>query len=167
MPPTTRRLALAGLLLVCASPARSQVPATRLDSLFDRREASIPMRDGVQLFTVILTPRNAGTPLPIILSRTPYGTSGWGGTSGILYGFQELIRDGYIFVFQDIRGRNRSQGTFVMNRPACTTRGPGCLDEATDTWDTIEWLLRNVPGNNGRVGQLGISYPGYLTNATA
>jgi hypothetical protein len=167
MPPTRRGFALTGLLLACASPAPSQVPATRLDSLFDRREARIPMRDLAELFTVILTPRGATTPLPIILSRTPYGTSGWGGTFGILYGFQQLIRDGYIFVFQDIRGRNRSQGTFVMNRPACATRGPGCLDEATDTWDTIEWLLRNVPDNNGRVGQLGISYPGYLTNASA
>jgi len=146
--------------------------ASTLDDLFTRQEMHISMRDGVDLFTVILTPRDRGPePLPFLLSRTPYGTAGWGGTSRILYGFQELIREGYIFVFQDIRGRYDSEGTFVMNRPPClsgTEVGPdGCIDEASDTFDTVEWLLKNVPDNNGRVGQLGISYPGYLVNATA
>jgi putative CocE/NonD family hydrolase len=155
-------------LLAGAVPATAQSAADSLDSLFTRREAMIPMRDGPRLFTVILTPRRrTADSLPFILSRTPYGTDGWGGTQGIAYGFQELIRDGYIFVFQDIRGRYRSEGKFVMNRPACARRGEGCSDEATDTWDTIAWLVRNVPGNNGRVGQLGISYPGFLTNASA
>lgn len=126
------------------------------------------MRDGVHLFTVILTPKNAGSEaLPFILSRTPYGTDGWGGTDGILYGFRDLIKEGYIFVFQDIRGRYESEGEFVMNRAACVVRDAACLDEASDTYDTVEWLLANVPNNNGRVGQLGISYPGYLVNATA
>ncbi len=158
------------LVLLCASSrpvAAQSTGEVQLSRLFDRREVRIPMRDGVELFTVILAPKRADDPLPFILSRTPYGTAGWGGTSGIEYGFQELIEEGYIFVFQDIRGRFQSQGTFVMNRPACAQRGPGCVDEATDTWDTVEWLLDNVPDNNGRVGQLGISYPGWLANATA
>jgi uncharacterized protein len=161
-------LALAALSLWIPATVAAQEETTRLDSLFLRREALIPMRDGVQLFTVVLTPKQppAG-PLPIILSRTPYGTSGWGGTDKLEYGFQDLIRDGYIFVLQDIRGRYKSQGTFVMNRAPCPRRGAACSDEATDTWDTIEWLLANVPGNNGRVGQLGISYPGWLTNASS
>jgi len=168
---TARTILKASLVLgalAVGTGATAQTPRNALDSVFVRREARIPMRDGVMLFTVILTPRvTPGAPLPIILSRTPYGTSNWGGTFGILYGFQELIKDGYLFVFQDIRGRYQSQGTFAMNRAPCVPRRAGCLDEATDTWDTIEWLLRNVPGNNGRVGQLGISYPGWLTNASA
>ncbi|MGE0353555.1 MAG: CocE/NonD family hydrolase [Gemmatimonadales bacterium] len=165
----TSRWLIVALLLASAGPVAAQAPTgdALLARRFDRREVRIPMRDGVELFTVILTPKQADGPLPFILSRTPYGTAGWGGTSRIEYGFQELIKEGYIFVFQDIRGRFQSQGTFVMNRPACLRRGPGCVDEATDTWDTVEWLLHNVPNNNGRVGQLGISYPGWLTNATA
>ena len=169
MSATSRRL-FALVFFGLAAPAAliAQAKVVPLDSLFTRTEAMIPMRDGAQLFTVILTPkRRTAEPLPIILSRTPYGTSSWGGTAGMEYGFQELIHEGYIFVLQDIRGRNKSQGTFVMNRAPCQRRGEGCLDEATDTWDTIEWLVANVPGNNGRVGQLGISYPGWLTNASA
>ena len=168
MTPLRRILALTALAAATPLTLAAQAAPSPVDSLFTRREAMIPMRDGAQLFTVILAPRQRpAEPLPIILSRTPYGTGGWGGTLGIAYGFRELIREGYIFVFQDIRGRYRSQGTFVMSRPPCARRGPGCVDEATDTWDTITWLLANVPGNNGRVGQLGISYPGWTTNASA
>ena len=166
---TVRITFVLGLLAVSAPlSARAQGAVAPLDSLFARREAMVPMRDGAQLFTVILTPRRTGAePLPFILSRTPYGTTGWGGTSGLQYGFAELIKDGYTFVLQDIRGRFKSQGSFVRNRAPCAKRGAGCIDEATDTWDTIAWLLTNVPGNNGRVGQLGISYPGWLANASA
>ena len=164
---TTGWLAFAILAVSCARAPATPGEADDLSRHFDRREVRIPMRDGVELFTVILTPKGQGEPLPFILSRTPYGTAGWGGTYKIGYGFRELMKDGYIFVFQDIRGRFQSGGTFVMSRPACLARGPGCVDEATDTWDTVEWLLANVPNNNGRVGQLGISYPGWTTNATA
>ena len=157
-------LAVGLLLVAAASPAGGQAGPERLTDRFDRRDVRIPMRDGVELFTSIFTPRAAAESLPFILLRTPYGVRDGELRLG---GVRELVRDGYIFVFQDIRGRYGSQGTFVMNRPPCAVRGPGCLDEATDTWDTIDWLLRNVPRNNGRVGQLGISYPGWLTNATA
>ena len=153
--------------IVSCAPS-STATATRIEDVFDRQDVRIPMRDGVNLFTVILTPKDrTGGPLPFLLSRTPYGTDGWGGTEGILYGFRDLIRDGYIFVFQDIRGRYQSEGEFVMNRAACAVRTDTCVDEASDTYDTVEWLLANVPDNNGRVGQLGISYPGYLVNTTA
>jgi uncharacterized protein len=140
--------------------------ARQVDSLFDRREVMIPGRDGTKLFTVILTPKGGGKPLPILLMRTPYGArkgaSGAGGAAT-----DALRADGYHFVFQDIRGRYQSDGTFVMNRPPCPQRGPGCVDESTDTWDAIEWLVKNVPRNNGRVGALGISYPGWLTDMAA
>ena len=159
-----RCLAIALLLAVATSPILAQAGSERLTDRFERRDVRIPMRDGVQLFTSIFTPRSTTEALPFILLRTPYGVSDGEVRLG---GVRELVRDGYIFVFQDIRGRYGSQGTFVMNRPPCAVRGPGCIDEATDTWDTIDWLLRNVPGNNGRVGQLGISYPGWLTNASA
>lgn len=162
-------LALIVLFTACSSDDPIVLDTEpEIEAVFDRTEAKIEMRDGTHLFTVILTPKNQGSEaLPFILSRTPYGTAGWGGTSGMMYGFRELIKEGYIFVLQDIRGRYESEGEFIMNRAACEVRDDSCIDEASDTHDTVEWLLANVPGNNGRVGQLGISYPGYLTNATA
>ncbi len=155
------------LVLAGGAPAfPSQQAGSELDRLFERREVMIPMRDGVRLFTVVLTPKGAGAaPLPILLSRTPYGTDGWGGTEDVPLAFRELIEDGYVFAFQDIRGQHQSEGTFVMNRPPRDRRDEKSIDEATDTWDTIEWLLQNVANVNGRVGMLGISYPGFLVNA--
>jgi putative CocE/NonD family hydrolase len=153
------------LLVLSAAPVCAQVPNPALDSLFDRREARIPMRDGVHLFTVILTPKRQSGPLPVLMSRTPYGTGGWGGTFHIDVGFRELIADGYVFIFQDIRGQHASEGEFIMNRPSRDRRVATSVDEATDTWDTIDWVLKNVPNTLPRVGMLGISYPGFLVNA--
>ena len=150
-----------------AIPQLAGAQSLNVDSAFTRREVHIPMRDGVTLFTVILTPRTASGALPIILSRTPYGTNGWGGTANIGYGFKELIQEGYIFAFQDIRGRFQSGGTFEMNRPLRDTKNPRSVDETTDTWDTIDWLVKQLPHNNGRVGMVGISYPGWLANMAA
>jgi uncharacterized protein len=128
---------------------------------FEAREVMIPMRDGIKLHTLIFTPQTTATPLPILLNRTPYGIAG---SAGRLRGtMKELADDGYIFVFQDIRGRFGSEGTFVMMRPARDRRDPQSIDEATDAFDTVEWLVANVPGNNGRAGQLGVSYDGWLT----
>jgi putative CocE/NonD family hydrolase len=121
---------------------------------FDRRTVMIPMRDGVRLFTVIAAPQAASEPLPILLERTPYGTN--------VRPDPSLVADEYIFVSQDIRGRNRSEGAFVMNRPARDPRDSSAVDETTDAYDTVEWLIHNVPDNNGRVGVTGISYPGWL-----
>ena len=160
---TVRTLVLFAVLL--APRANAQRAASALDTLFDRREERITMRDGIHLFTVILMPRHQSGALPILMSRTPYGTNGWGGTAGIDVGFRELIADGYVFVFQDIRGQHQSEGEFIMNRPPRDRRIKASVDEATDTWDTIEWVLKNVPNTNRRVGMLGISYPGFLVNA--
>ena len=116
------------------------------------------MRDGTRLFAVVLTPEGRAGPLPIILHRTPYGTAD---AIGYVQAARELVESGYIFVLQDIRGRYRSEGSFVMTRPPAAAGG---VDESTDTWDTIDWLVKNVPGNNGRVGIYGVSYDGWLTD---
>jgi len=139
------------------APGAAQAPAD-----FDVTEAMVPMRDGVRLFTVILTPKAAAESLPILILRTPYGTRGWAETPRFMDAFKELIADGYVFVIQDIRGRYRSEGQFIMNRPLHDPTDPKGVDESTDTYDTIDWLVQHVPGNNGRVGVLGISYPGWL-----
>jgi len=127
-------------------------------------EAMIPARDGVLLHTVIFRPKDSdtsGPPLPFLMTRTPYGVDG---TSeiGVKLGKQELATSGYIFVFQDIRGRYESGGQFVMNRPIVEHKSKSDVDETTDTRDSIDWLLKNVPNNNGKVGVLGVSYPGFL-----
>src|SRR6201987_5896324 len=130
-----------------------------LAKLLDKREVMIPMRDGVKLHTEIYTPKDAKEPLPMLLDRTPHGISAPDkGMSNGLYRYSEMFTDGYIFVFQDIRGRFGSEGKFEMLHTAPDDKG---VDESTDTYDTIEWLIKNVP-NNGRVGMNGISYPGYL-----
>jgi len=156
------------LLLGVAAPVRTEAqqaaPAAQ-SAQWERREAMVPMRDGVRLFTVVMIPRGATAPLPILLQRTPYGAGGWRETDAAPGGLRELAADGYVFAFQDIRGRNRSEGQFLMNwplRPAGVTAG---TDEATDAYDAVDWLVRNVPNNNGRVGIFGVSYPGWLAEA--
>jgi len=133
------------------SPARS----------FEVTEVMVPARDGVGLHTRVFVPKDRTRPLPFLMMRTPYGIAG--AERYFTTYMKDLAEDGYIFVFQDIRGRFGSEGTFVMQRPARDPLDTEALDEGTDTWDTIEWLLENVPGNNGRVGMLGISYPGWTT----
>ena len=135
---------------------------------FDRREAMIPMRDGVKLFTIILIPR-IKEPMPIMLTRTPYGAStrvppekGSRLESILPVGDDIFAEAHYIRVFQDIRGKHRSEGNYVMNLPLRGPLNPGSADHSTDTFDTIEWLLKNVPENNGRVGMIGTSYDGFL-----
>jgi hypothetical protein len=128
---------------------------------FERREEMIKTRDGVRLHTLIFTPKNHAGPLPIMMSRTPYGI-GQANSDGINRRYNDLVKDGYIFVLQDIRGRFTSEGQFLMNRPMRTQKDPKGVDESTDTYDTIDWLIKNVPGNNGKVGILGVSYDGWL-----
>ena len=129
-----------------------------------RSEVMIPMRDGVTLHTVIVRPvgsDKSGEALPFLMTRTPYGVDGYSDVAAKL-GTPELATSGYIFVQQDIRGRYESGGQFVMNRPIVAHTTKNDVDETTDTNDTIDWLLKNVPNNDGRVGVLGISYPGFL-----
>ena len=110
----------------------------------------IPMRDGVKLHAVILKPAESPAPLPFLMQRTPYGVDGT--TRGAFFAQRpELARDGYIYVAEDIRGRYKSEGEFVMMRPLADHQDRKAIDESTDTYDTVAWLLANVPGNNGRV----------------
>ncbi len=128
---------------------------------YRRSEVMIPMRDGVKLHTVILKPADISAPLPFLIQRTPYGVDGT--SRGSFFGGRpELARDGYIYVAQDIRGRFKSEGEFVMSRPEVDHHDPRAVDESTDTYDTVDWLLKNIAGNNGRAGFIGTSYPGFL-----
>lgn len=139
----------------------SAAPAKDTRTPYQRTKAMIPMRDGVKLFTVILAPENQSAPLPILMNRTPYGVKAW--SSGrVNAASAELAKEEYIFVFQDIRGKYDSEGEFVMNRPSRDRRDAKSIDESTDTFDTIEYLIKNVPKNNNRVGIYGVSYDGWL-----
>jgi len=155
-----RALALGLTAAVLPAALRAQQPSPLADR-FTVTDTMIPMRDGVRLHTKILVPTDQSGPLPIIMKRTPYGIDHWQGNFTTY--LKDLADDGYIFVFQDIRGRYRSEGTFVMQRPARAAGDTTAIDEGTDTYDTIEWLMHHVPGNNGRVGMLGISYDGWTT----
>jgi hypothetical protein len=153
-----RLIGAATLLLV--APA---LTAQQADSVFNSRTEMIPMRDGIKLHTRIFTPRNATGPLPILMVRTPYGIDGYS-SARVAGSYPELMGDGYIFVFQDSRGKFKSEGEFVMMRaPRANKNDPKSVDEGSDAWDTTDWLVKNVPNNNGRVGIFGISYPGLLT----
>ncbi len=128
---------------------------------FVMTDTMIPMRDGVRLHTKILRPQAQSGPLPLVMKRTPYGIENW--QANFTTYLKDLADEGYIFVLQDIRGRYRSEGTFVMQRPARSPGDTSGIDEGTDTYDSIDWLVKNVPNNNGRVGILGISYDGWTT----
>jgi hypothetical protein len=157
------------LAFVCAAvvlvPAFYAAPQTRVDyaAVFEKSEAMIPMRDGVKLHTEIYSPKNASVEVPILMVRTPYGiASPDKGVSNMLYRYGDMVADGYIFVFQDIRGRHGSEGKFVMLRPIHDAKDGKGVDESADTYDTIDWLVKNVAHNNGRVGMDGTSYDGFL-----
>ena len=129
---------------------------------YQQIDAMIPMRDGVSLQTVVFVPRDARAPLPILLQRTPYDVPKDELTllSPNLVG---LRADGYIFAFQNLRGRFGSEGTFVMIRPPRDRADPKAIDESTDAYDTVDWLVHHVPGTSGRVGIWGTSYAGWTT----
>jgi len=152
------------------TPAIFQSSTLGMD--FERREVMIPMRDGVKLHTVILVPRGAKHE-GLLLTRTPYSanvltmntpsvhlaTSLWGYDNAT----EPIVEGGYIRVVQDIRGKYGSEGDYVMNRPIHGPLNPTPVDESTDTYDTIDWLVKNIPETNGKVGVLGISYDGFLS----
>jgi hypothetical protein len=178
---------LAALLLVTPSTAQSVTPTDAYRALpseipekfepvtdsFDyiRRDVMIPMRDGVKLHTVILVPKGAKG-APVLLTRTPYNATELTSHAQsahlgpILDGYDNatdvIVEGGYIRVVQDVRGKYGSEGDYVMNRPLRGPQNPTPVDHATDTYDTIEWLVKNIPESNGKVGILGISYDGFL-----
>ena len=175
------RYLLAALLAAAAPAAQAQAPTRAQDSTFVRQhytklDRQVTMRDGVKLYTVIYVPKDASaaTQYPFLMTRTPYSAGPYGEQKYRTRGpgpSRELSQEQYIFVYQDVRGRYMSEGQFEEMTPALPV---GALatgsqstphDESTDTFDTIEWLLKNVPGNNGRVGMMGISYPGFYASA--
>jgi len=153
----------------------SEIPAkfapTNAGFDYTKRDVMIPMRDGVKLHTVILIPKGAKQ-APILLTRTPYDADKLTGHAAsahlgpILNGYDNaldvILEGGYLRVVQDVRGKHGSEGDYVVNRPLRGPQNPTPVDHATDTWDTIDWLVKNVPESNGRVGILGISYDGFL-----
>jgi putative CocE/NonD family hydrolase len=152
------------IVVAAGACAQDSQPPAYKGPEYVRTEAMIPMRDGVKLHTVILRPADSettGPALPILMSRTPYGVAGYSARI-VEYGKPELAVSGYIFVAQDIRGRYVSEGQFVMNRPVVAHKSKKDVDETTDTRDTIDWLLKNEKNNSGKVGVMGISYPGFL-----
>ncbi|MRI88983.1 CocE/NonD family hydrolase [Aggregicoccus sp. 17bor-14] len=179
--------ALALLALLALSPALAQTPSAKpppppygvsaertayIRSHYTKFEYRVPMRDGTRLFTAVYVPSDAGPArrYPFLLNRTPYSVAPYGADRyptrlGPTAAYEQ---EGFIFVFQDVRGAHMSEGTFVNMRPHEPGKsGARGVDESSDTYDTIAWLLRNVPNNNGRAGQWGISYPGFYTSAGA
>ncbi|MDX2130052.1 MAG: CocE/NonD family hydrolase [Chloroherpetonaceae bacterium] len=150
----------------------SSLFAQNADSLFIRqnyfkREVMIPMRDGARLFTAIYLPRDSAKTYPIIMSRTPYSCAPYGEANyPTSLRPTELLREGYIYVFQDVRGRWMSEGEFVDVRPNIAGNSTKDIDESSDTYDSIEWLINNISYTNKRVGIWGISYPGFYASAS-
>src|SRR5690349_10456202 len=172
-------LVIIAILSISTLVAAQSLPSERPDKFeptyegfdYTRREVMIPMRDGVKLHTVILVPKGARS-APILLTRTPYNATALTSHTNSshlgpsLEGYDNatdvIVEGGYIRVVQDIRGKYGSEGDYVMNRPLHGPQNPTNVDHATDTYDTIDWLVKNIPETNGKVGILGISYDGFL-----
>jgi len=135
---------------------------------YDKVEQYISMRDGTRLFTSIYSPKDKSKKYPILLNRTPYTVAPYGEEKfkASLGNFPEMMKKGYIFVYQDVRGKWMSEGTFEDIRPTKTKENKNNIDESTDTYDTIDWLVKNLKGNNGKVGIYGISYPGFYSTVS-
>lgn len=155
-------LLFAGVLNVCFAQA---------DSIgsYIKTSVMIPMRDGVKLHTVIFSPVGAKHDLPVLLQRTPYGANGSEAPDDTTLNVQVfgpylgiMLKEGYFLVSQDIRGKYKSEGEMEIHQPLIHATQKGAVDESTDTWDTVDWLMKNLKGNNGKAGILGISYGGWL-----
>jgi putative CocE/NonD family hydrolase len=174
---------LLAAMCLCGAPARGEDPPAAAGADggdipakfeaakdlydFDKREVMIPMRDGVKLFTVLIVPKGASR-APIILDRTPYSAAKFTARAASPHAavalpsaYGELAEAGYIVVAQDVRGKYKSEGSYIMNRPLSGPLNPSGVDHATDAYDTIDWLVKNVPESNGRVGTMGTSYDGF------
>jgi putative CocE/NonD family hydrolase len=171
-------LALAAVLACLALPATpaaaEEAPgplAAFIRETYTKYEQRVPMRDGTKLFTAVYVPKDAGPArrYPVLMLRTPYSVAPYGidAYPDSLGPSEAVARDKFIFALQDVRGRMMSEGTFVDVRPFLPTKGPKDVDESTDAFDTIDWLVKNVPYNNGKVGTWGISYPGFYAAMAA
>jgi len=167
LPRNTLPVLLLILCAVCSFAAENEKPVFDVHEHYSKFEYRIPMRDGVKLFTAVYVPKDQSQPWPFLLNRTPYSVAPYGEDNyPARLAPLELMSAGYIFVAQDVRGRNMSEGVFIEETPYKENKGPRDVDETTDMHDTIEWLLKNVPNNNGNVGIWGISYPGFYTAAS-
>ncbi len=136
---------------------------------YTKQECRIPMRDGVRLFTAIYMPKDTSEQYPILMRRTPYSCSPYGENRyhNMIGPSREIMLEGYIVVYQDVRGCYMSEGEFVNMTPHIPEKkGDRDVDESSDTYDTIEWLVNNIPNSNGRVGLWGVSYPGFYAAAS-
>lgn len=141
-------------------------PPSNVQVLYTKREVKIPMRDGLSLFTAIYTPKDNSKHYPLMMERTPYGVGPYGEDQfpWRLGPSKKLMEEGFIFVYQDVRGRMMSEGTFIEMTPHKGNKGPRDVDESTDTFDTVDWLVKNL-ATNGKVGLWGVSYPGFYAAA--
>src|SRR4029434_3050494 len=160
-------VALCLLSLAAQTDARQSSPSNVKDH-YMKSEHRITMRDGVKLYTIVYSPKDASQKYPILMTRTPYSAGPYGADAHhrSLGPSAAFMREGYIFVYQDVRGTFMSEGEFEDVRPHNPNKkSPKDIDESSDTYDTIEWLVKNVPNNNGRVGAWGISYPGFYVSS--
>jgi len=168
MTPHQRRLAFLALTCLFLAPAEAIAQGLeQVKAQYTKYEHRIPMRDGKKLFTAVYVPKDDAQRYPILLKRTPYDVKPYGADQykADLGPSPFFAKAGYIFVYQDVRGRWMSDGDYVHVRPQNPARKGQDIDESTDTYDTIEWLVKNVPNHNGKVGMYGISYPGFYTAA--
>jgi putative CocE/NonD family hydrolase len=171
--PTRKCLCLALFIAVATFPLAAQNKAEEPEfdakAHYTKYEYRIPMRDGVHLFTSVYVPKDSSRNYPFLINRTPYSVGPYGEDEyrRQLGPSQDFDKAGYIFVFQDVRGRYMSEGTFVEMRPHIDNKkSKQDVDDSSDLYDTIDWLLKNVPNNNGNAGIWGISYPGFYTSAS-
>ncbi|MEO8520454.1 MAG: CocE/NonD family hydrolase, partial [Acidobacteriota bacterium] len=159
-----------GALAQAPPPPQTSAPSglDQVRAAYTKYEDMVPMRDGIRLFTSIYSPKDAARTYPILITRTPYSVAPYGVDNyrDSLGPSEEFQKDGFIFVYQDARGRYMSEGTFQQVRPFSPGKGPKEVDDSTDTYDTIEWLLAHVPRHNGRVGMVGVSQPGFHVAAS-
>lgn len=168
------KIVRAFLFLVLLSPATlpaqdaaKKPEAYEIKAHYTKYEYRIPMRDGVKLFTAVYVPKDKSQKYPFLISRTPYSIAPYGTDQyPRARAMEEFWRAGFIMVSQDVRGRYMSEGKFVEENPHIDNKKPGDVDESTDLYDTIDWLLKNIPNNNGRAGMWGISYGGFYTTSS-
>ena len=153
-------------LATSLTAADSDTNATWLAEHYTKYEHRITMRDGVRLFTRVYVPKDDSQAWPIILTRTPYALKPYGADNynDVSGSFRTLAKDKFILVTEDVRGRYGSEGEYMHMRPFNPKKGPKDIDENSDTYDTIDWLVKNIPNNSGKVGMFGISYPGFYTS---
>mgnify|MGYP001946654354 CR=1 FL=1 len=150
------------------SSSAQEVNEEYIKANYDKTEEYITMRDGTRLFTAIYTPKDQSQKYPILLNRTPYTVAPYGKDKykSSLGNFPQMAKEKYIFVYQDVRGKWMSEGVFENIRPTRPKDNKAKIDESTDTYDTIDWLIKKVKNNNGKVGIYGISYPGFYSTVS-